>query len=286
MSNPIRAILDRTFPGPARRRWSLDNSLGSAYRVGQRLLHNKLRLHETEVKIIADSQLYWDRVSQGNEGGNAHWRGNGMFKNDDKRWLAIGKNNLDIFHRLAGERWLAQRPRRIIDWGAGGGANAVRFGRNAERYYAVDITQASLDECCRQMVIADIHNFTPVLIRAHEPEHVRDLIRETCDLMLSTYVYELFPSKQYGYRVLRTTNHLLATGGLAFIQIKYSDLTSKTDSYRWGYARNMANMTTYRIEEFWTGAEEIGLRPRAVILEPQQPLVQDRRYAYFLLEKV
>jgi hypothetical protein len=48
----------------------------------------------------------------------------------------------------------------------------------------------------------------------------------------------------------------------------------------------MAHMTTYRIEEFWAMAVARGLRPEQVVLEPEQPLVQDRRYAYFLLRKI
>ena len=265
---------------------SLRTVLRAAYRLGQRLLHSGLGLHETENKIIADSQHFWEKVSYKDQGGgDAHWRGNGVFKNDDRRWLAIGENNLRLFQRLAGEQWLAM-PRRIVDWGSGGGANAVHFGPGAARYYGVDITQTSLDECQRQMAAAGLRNFAPVLFQALEPERVLDQIPGPCDLMLSTYVYEQFPSKAYGHRVSRITADLLAPGGLAFIQIKYSDLTLNSQPYRWGYAQNMANMTTYRIEEFWSAAETCGLKPQAIILEPQQPLVYDRRYAYFLLQKV
>jgi hypothetical protein len=258
-----------------------NSRVGSAFGAGHRVLR-----HEAEDKIIADSQQYWEQVSRRDkEGGNAHWRGNGVFENDDERWLALGKNNLSIFQRLAGDQWLEQRPRRIIDWGSGGGANAVQFGHGAARYYGVDITQASLDECQRQMVAADLHNFVPVLFEAPRPECVRDLIDESCDLMLSTYVYEQFPSKAYGLRVLSIVADLLTPSGLAFIQIKYRDLTLDSQPYRRDYAKNMANMTTYRIEEFWIDAEACGFRPQAIILEPRQPLVRDRRYAYFLLQK-
>jgi hypothetical protein len=43
-------------------------------------------------------------------------------------------------------------------------------------------------------------------------------------------------------------------------------------------------MTTFRIEAFWQLAERVGFRPLVVVLQPEQPLVHDERYAYFLLE--
>ncbi|OON69071.1 class I SAM-dependent methyltransferase [Hymenobacter sp. CRA2] len=264
---------------------ALRSLLGTGYRASQRLLHNSLGMYQSEAQLIDDAQRHWNALStQEQEGGNAHWRGNGVFAHDDERWLAIGRHNLRIFQRLAGADWLSQ-PRRIVDWGCGGGANAVHFGVDAARYYGVDITQASLAECQRQMATEGLRNYVPLLFQAAQPEHVTALIAEPCDLVLSTYVYELFPSQAYGRRVLRVMAELLATGGLAFVQIKYSDLTLNSQPYRWGYAQNMANMTTYRVEEFWELAEQCGLMPQLVVLEPQQPLVHDRRYAYFLLQK-
>jgi hypothetical protein len=257
--------------------------LGTWYRVIERLLHS-LVLRETENEIIADSQHYWEQSSH-KKRGDAHWRGKGVFEHDDERWLAIGRNNLDIFERLAGKHWLVAKPRHVVEWGSGGGANAVHFGRGAARYYGVDIDQASLDECRRQMLEANLENFVPVLFQASDPERVADLVQEKCELMLSTYVYELLPSKVYGYRVLRIAFDLLEPGGLMFVQIKYSDLTRDSQPFTWGYAKNVANMTTYRIEEFWTEAEACGFCPQAAVLEPEQPLVHDRRYAYYLLRK-
>lgn len=256
----------------------------SGYRLGQRIVRDGLGLYEDEEKIIADSQVFWTQISQREqEGGNAHWRGNGVFS--DRRWSEIGTHNLSLFQRMAGTTWLRGRAARVVDWGCGGGANAVHFGVGAAHYYGVDITQASLDECARQMHGAGLHNFVPVLIDAAKPEQARELIPSTCDLILSTYVFEAMPSKAYGERVLRLMAELLAPGALAFLQIKYSDGTLRSRPYRWNYARHMPDMTTYRVEEFWTMAEAAALEPRLLTLEPVQPLVSDRRYAYLLLRK-
>ena len=42
-------------------------------------------------------------------------------------------------------------------------------------------------------------------------------------------------------------------------------------------------MTTYRIDEFWQIATDIGFIPLAIKLKPSEPLVSDGRYAYFAL---
>jgi hypothetical protein len=76
------------------------------------------------------------------------------------------------------------------------------------------------------------------------------------------------------------------SGSIALIQIKYETHESRTKAPRWGYCTNLANMTTYPIDRFWELAVEAGFRPKAVSLQPKQPLINDERYAYFLLEKM
>jgi hypothetical protein len=106
-----------------------------------------------------------------------------------------------------------------------------------------------------------------------------------CDLLISTYVFELLPTPEYGLRVLRIASELLAPGGIAVIQVKYSEGNWKTKSHGWAYVKNLAWNATYRIEEFWQAAGRCGLTPKMVTLLPKQPLVNDRNYAYFLLQK-
>jgi SAM-dependent methyltransferase len=263
----------------------MNRHLERAIRVSRRLLDNYAGIHEPEEKIIADSQAFWAGLSnQGRDGGPAHWRGQSLFA-DDERWLAIGRNSLQVFHRFVGTDWLSLCPRRIVDWGCGGGTCAMHFAPGAAAYYGVDITQASVDECGKQMASAGLFNFKPVLFDAPQPERVATLIKEPCDLVLSTYVFELLPSKNYGRRVLETVHKILASGGLGFIQIKYTTHRLNSRSYRWGYAKNLGNMTTYFIEEFWTLAKECGFEPQMLYLEPKQPLNNDSHFAYFLLQK-
>ena len=168
--------------------------LRGQYRSGEGLLRTSLNLHDSEQKLMEDSQRYWDHASADGKSDQAHWRGQGVFA-DDERWLAVGRNHMRIFERLAGSQWLRQRPTRIIEWGCGGGANAVHFGQGAARYYGIDITEPSLTECGRQMSAAGLSNFVPVPIEVSNPEQVEQMVKEPCDLFLSTYVFELIPSK-------------------------------------------------------------------------------------------
>jgi len=125
----------------------------------------------------------------------------------------------------------------------------------------------------------------PVLVDAADPEAALGRVQGPCDLFISTYVFELLPTPEYGIRVLRIAYELLAPGGMAMVQIKYKEANLTTASRRWGYARNLAWNATYRIEEFWLLAQECGFSPKMVTLLPEQPLVNDRNYAYFLLLK-
>jgi predicted SAM-dependent methyltransferase len=129
------------------------------------------------------------------------------------------------------------------------------------------------------------HNFAPVLIDGAEPEKFTSLIPTASDLFLSTYVFESLPSEEYGLRVLKLVYDLLGPQGMAMIQVKYSTSDWRTKPISWNYRRNLENMTTYRIEEFWDAAEKCGFTPKVVTLVTKQPLVTDERYAYFMLLK-
>jgi SAM-dependent methyltransferase len=243
-----------------------------------------LGFRESETRLIGDSQSYWNDLSDGSLKQNSHWRGVGIFS-DDTRWLALGRGHLDLYEEFRRVVNLKHPLKRVVEWGCGGCMNAVHFARLADEFYGVDISSASLDECGNQMKAEGLHNFKPVLIDASDPEAALGLVRGPCDLLISTYVFELLPTPEYGLRVLRIVHELLAPGGIAVIQVKYSEGDWKTRSQGWAYVKNLAWNATYRIEEFWQAAERCGFTPKMVTLLPKQPLVNDRNYAYFLLQK-
>ena len=109
-------------------------------------------------------------------------------------------------------------------------------------------------------------------------------IKEPCDLLFCVYVFEAFPSPEYGRRVLEVAARLLRPGAMALIQVKYS-VGLTTRSRGWGYRFGVANMTTYRLDEFWKLSAECGFTPHAIHLVPKSELVPDERYGYFVLKR-
>ncbi|QOV90335.1 class I SAM-dependent methyltransferase [Humisphaera borealis] len=240
-----------------------------------------VRWYEPEDKLARDAQAYWDEPPASKRDLYAHWKSG--FE-DASTWQAIGRENFDTFRTFARSTQLAMPMKTTVEWGVGGGANALHFAGAAEQFYGVDITQPTLDECARQLTAAGVTNFNPVRIQVTEPESALSAIPAGCDAFVSFYVFELFPSPAYGVRILKIANQLLRPGGMAYIQIKYTTNLA-TRSRRWGYRFGVANMTTYRLDEFWETAKDCGFTPHAIHLMPKQPLVHDERYAYFAMTK-
>jgi 2-polyprenyl-3-methyl-5-hydroxy-6-metoxy-1,4-benzoquinol methylase len=238
---------------------------------------------EPETKLIKDSQSYWNTQSSRSYEQDSHWRGGGIFA-DESRWVALGLQHLQLYQEFARIAPLGRPLKRIVEWGCGGGMNAIHFGHLADEFCGIDIARASLEECKKQMSSVGLHNFTPILIEASEPEAALGRVAEPCELFLCTYVFEVLPSPEYGIRILRIAHQLLAPGGMALVQIKYKD-SWRTASRMWGYAKNLAWHTTYRIEEFWQAAEQSGFTAKMITLVPKQTLINDQNYAYFLLLK-
>lgn len=240
-------------------------------------------VEEPEEKIISDSQKFWADSSHEKYAQNSHWRGGGIFA-DESKWLAMGEEHLRFFEACA-EMVNFRRPMtRIVEWGCGGGMNAVRFAPLANEFCGIDISQPSLDECARQMKLAGLNNFAPVLLEASDPDAVLQRVAGQSDLFLCTYVFEILPSPEYGFRLLKLANQLLVPGGMAIVQVKYADDWT-TISRTWNYAKNISWNATYRIEEFWKKAQDCGFMPQFVKLVPRQEQINDRNYAYFFLLK-
>jgi SAM-dependent methyltransferase len=240
-------------------------------------------LTEPEEKLITDSQSFWNDQASRNYGQDSHWRGGGIFS-DESKWLELGKEHVRYFESCTRLVSVRQPMTRVVEWGCGGGMNAIHFAPLAAQFCGIDISHASLEECAKQMKLAGLDNFLPMLIDAAHPEAALALVPGPSDLFLCTFVFEVLPSPEYGYRLLRIAKDLLAPGGLAIVQVKYTD-GWQTHSRRWNYAKNLAWHATYRIEEFWQKTEECGFIPKMVSLVPKQTLINDRNYAYFLLQK-
>lgn len=232
-------------------------------------------------RIVADAAAKWSDPGARDWAEDSHWRGSGRI--DDARFAAIGVEHLALVDHLAGT--VGGRPYlgRVLEWGAGGGANVVAFAPRASEFVAVDVAAASLPECARQVRAVCDTPVVQVLVDLAAPESALAAVPRPVDLAVCLYVLELVPSPAYGMRVVGVLADALAPGGLAFVQIKYDTGRLRTRTRRRNYGRNSASMTTYRLEEFWTGADAAGLEPLAMTLVPENDL--DERYAYLLLRR-
>lgn len=237
-------------------------------------------IRQAEATIAADSQRYWRQPRDGRWKANSHWRDSEAFE-DAGLWERIGAEHLAMFEaglRLVG----SARPwNRVVEWGCGGGANAVHFAPRCEEFIGVDISAETLDECRRQVKTACDTPFQAVEIAVGDPETALREIDPKCDVFLCFYVFELIPTPAYGERLLRIARELLAPGGLALVQIKYDTGRWRTKPRRRSYRSGLAEMTTYPIDSFWELATKCGLTPHAVRLVPRNEL--DERYAYFFM---
>lgn len=238
-------------------------------------------LRQSEIKISSDAQAYWNSPETARWRSDSHWRTGAAFAGTDL-WSEIGRRHLTIFERATRTVGFQRNWGRVLEWGCGGGANAVHFAPRADEFIGVDVSAESLAECGREVAAVTDTPWRPVLIDVAEPEQA---LREVpgCDVWMSFYVFELVPSPEYGQRLLSIARRMLSSGGLALVQIKYSDGRWATRSRYRSYRSGLASMTTYRIEEFWVLAERSGLVPETVELVPRNEL--DERYAYFLLRR-
>lgn len=198
----------------------------------------------------------------------SHWRGRGRWA-DDNTWAGMGKRHLQMFQDL---RTLARHPqpvRSMIEWGPGGGANAVVFAREIETFYGVDVSTANLAECGRQLAADGYDGWRPVEIDATRPRGALDAITHPVDFFLSTAVFQHFPGKEYGVEVTRIAHDLLAPGGLGLIQIRYDDGSETLRPKDRDYAKNAVTFTSYRIDEYWQIARGAGFEVLSVVLWPE-----------------
>ncbi|WP_143517575.1 cyclopropane-fatty-acyl-phospholipid synthase family protein [Pseudonocardia sp. MH-G8] len=239
-----------------------------------------LGVRRSDAALEADAQRFWTEPHQGR---GSHWQSTARFA-EGGLWARIGLRHLGMLRRAA--RTLDAEPAmaRIVEWGCGGGANAVQLAPLAREFVGVDVSPDSLEECARQVAARCETPFRPVLVDVRDPEAALRHVTEPCDVFLCVYVFELIPSPAYGERILRIAHEMLAPGGLALVQIKYDTGSWRTGSRRLSYRFSPGNTTTYPIHAFWELARRCGFEPRYVELLPEDEL--DERYAYFVMVKL
>lgn len=175
---------------------------------------------ENDAELGRASNRYWNDLSQVGRAQDAHWRGHGPFAVDDV-WLKMGRDHKDLLHRVLRSRGQdVQRVRRVVEWGCGGGMNAVQFARDTDVYCGIDLSAATLDECGRQMQREGPARFVPVLVNVNEPRAALQAIDGRYDLFICTYVIELLPTESHALELIVMAAEMLESGGYALIQIR------------------------------------------------------------------
>lgn len=87
----------------------------------------KQQIPQSSAKIARDAELFWslsDNDSQLRD--LSHWRGEGRWSNISA-WTEIGTKHFEMFERLCLFTSTRRPISTMVEWGPGGGANAVHF---------------------------------------------------------------------------------------------------------------------------------------------------------------
>jgi hypothetical protein len=226
-------------------------------------LNYNMNKNNAKIETQAAAQV-WDNTSNPDYIKDmSHWRGCGRWA-DDMAWKAIGLKTLaDIKFLL---RMLNSSPSEefklnsILEWGPGGGANLYALAGVCSHYYGIDISTSNLEESMRMIRAEGYgHVYKPIHIK-NEPSEVLTQGIEPLNLILSTAVFQHFPSKAYGEEVLNCMYKITAPGCLGVIQIRFDNGNPKYFPINGlgEYKKRHITATSYQIDEFWNILKKVG----------------------------
>ena len=240
---------------------------------------------ESDVALGQAANRFWNNFDNPQRAHEAHWRGHGSFA-DDAIWLKLGSSHLELLRHVLSSHGRVLAARTVVEWGCGGGMNALHFARGAQRYYGVDLAPVTLAECARQMEAEGLAGFVPVLVDANQPRSALAVITQPCDLFICTYVFELLPSVEHALQILQLAWELLAPGGLALAHIRCPVAALGGRSRPWDYEGNMAHNVTFSIPAFRAACQAQGFVVLGVREVAGVPELNEKNYAFFVLEKL
>lgn len=238
------------------------------------------RVHDALGGRAEAADKYWTNPGRPDWKQNSHWRDAPVVGWSDV-WAGIGASHLAMYQRFA-RAYDLPAPRRTMEWGVGGGANAIHFAPMSEEFVAVDVARDSLDETARQVKKQCPTKVTPLLVSIDDQARGVTSFDGMIDLFLCFYVLELVPTEAHAHEIVRIAFRTLRPGGTAIIQAKYK---RSIPGFRpWGsFLSNLANSYVVAIDEFWEFLSSVGFEARQIELVPRNEL--DRNYAYFFVTK-
>lgn len=229
-------------------------------------------------RLAEQAAAYWSDTAAPRWAADSHWE-SGL----GEKWASVGPAQVAITRTLLAALGRDIPEGRVLEWGCGGGANAVILAPLCQELIGLDISRDSLEECRCQVLDRTGRTVRTVLTGVDSPEQaLREVDEGSVDLVVSYYVFELLASREAAVRVLRTIRRLLVDDGAAVIQFKYDDGTRSGATRRRDYRRRVAG-TTFAIHDFWTLCDQQGLLPHALVLVPHDEL--DTHYGYVLLTR-
>ena len=214
----------------------------------------KVPITQSETKLKNDATKFWNTNP---DTGLSHWCGSGIWQRE--HFENVGNKHFEMFENLCKFTGVSRPIHRMVEWGPGGGVNAIRFSKEVSKLYCVDISENNLAECGRQLL--GYTGFRPIHINIDHPENVFSHIQEPCDLFLATALYPHFPSKEYGINITKIAYQLLSPSGLAILHILIDDGSNQYRPKKRNYQSQPHAFTTYRADEFWNIATYIGFKP-------------------------
>lgn len=248
----------------------------------------KRQLPPSSGNVEKDAGHYWSASEKSTEIRDmSHWRGVGQWA--EQKWAEYG-----AFHWGLINQYLKPvdkvffdtlNQRTALEWGPGGGANMNFLCSNFETCYGVDISESNLEECAKQMQSLSHHNFQALLIPSDIPEKILDIIPpNSLDFVLSTAVFQHFPSKEYSQRVLHVLANLMKPTSYGLIQIRYFDEKGKQlfKSKNEDYYKNALTFTSFEEGVFEKQLNKAGFS----LISAEKDLNQlETNYQYFFFTK-
>lgn len=222
------------------------------------------------------ARRYWLSPNETSWKANSHWRDTAI-PGWATTWDQVGQTHLAMYERFRRACRLP-RPNRVLEWGVGGGANAVRFAPLAEEFIAVDISEESLLETAYQVARVCSTPIRSALTQLDNQIETGRQFAGAVDLFVCFYVLELVPRREHADQIARIAFETLCPDGAAIIQTKYARSAPQGPVWR-SYHQDLANSVVIDVAEFWECLETIGFEVKYVELVPRNAL--DRNYAYY-----
>ena len=144
----------------------------------------------------------------------------------------------------------------IVEWGAGGGANAAALAGDCDRYIAIDVCES------RRAILAETAPAAEVVIVDMAKPDQAETATGSADLFLSTWCFNHFDSTDYGRRVLRVASRLLAPDGVALIHAPVTDGEKPDASLP--YADRWCRATAWSTREWLDDIKAVGFLPMRI----------------------